>query len=185
MRKNILIYSILLISLIGISLFLTSNFLEESEDKMNDSLVKNIFQADQVKLKISFFDKKINFFIKSEMLNSLANSDYMRLFRPEINFDDNSELKIFGTSKNADYFYKSNIISFIETVKLSGLLNEIKFSGTLGDLKLNLDDNTAEISKGLEIIHKNNIYYADSILVDLSNKKILNSVNVRIESYND
>ena len=185
MQKNILIYSILLISLIGISLFLTSNFLEEPENEMNDPLVKNIFQADQVNLKISFFDKKINFFIKSEMLNSLANSDYMRLFRPEINFDDNSELKIFGTSKNADYFYKSNIISFIETVKLSGFLNEIKFSGTLGDLKLNLDDNTAEISKGLEIIYKNNIYYADSILVDLSDKKILNSVNVRIESSND
>ena len=178
MQKNILIYSILLISLIGISLFLTSNFLEEPENEMNDPLVKNIFQADQVNLKISFF-------VKSEMLNSLANSDYMRLFKPEMNFDDNSELKIFGSSKNADYFYKSNIINFIETVKLSGLLNQIKFSGTLGDLKLNLDDNTAEISKGLEIIYKNNIYYADSILVDLSDKKILNSVNVRIESSND
>ena len=83
MRKNILIYSILLISLIGISLFLTSNFLEESEDKMNDQLVKNIFQADQVKLKISFASKLIVLFVVSLIANSiilLANNNVVMGF---------------------------------------------------------------------------------------------------------
>ena len=55
MQRNIIIYSILLISLIGISLFLTSNFIVSSKDEVNDPIVKNIFQADEVSLKVFFF----------------------------------------------------------------------------------------------------------------------------------
>ena len=96
MRKSIIIYSILLVSLIGISLFLTSNFLDSSKANPNEVIVKNIFQADEVSLRISFNDTEIDFVIKSEMLNSLADSDFMRLFSPEIYFDNNKDLSIFG-----------------------------------------------------------------------------------------
>ena len=92
MQKNIIIYSILLINLIGISLFLTSNFIVSSKDEVNDPIVKNIFQADEVSLKVFFSDKTIDFSIKSEMLNSLADSDFMRLFNPKVNFDDKKTL---------------------------------------------------------------------------------------------
>ena len=77
MRKSIIIYSILLVCLIGISLFLTSNFLDSSKVNPNEVIVKNIFQADEVSLRISFDDTEIDFVIKSEMLNSLADSDFM------------------------------------------------------------------------------------------------------------
>ena len=116
MQRNIIIYSILLMSLIGISLFLTSNFIVSSKDEVNDPIVKNIFQADEVSLKVFFSDKTIDFSIKSEMLNSLADSDFMRLFSPKVNFDDKKNLKISGFSKNADFFYKSNIFVFDDTV---------------------------------------------------------------------
>ena len=87
MQRNIIIYSILLISLIGISLFLTSNFIDSEKNELTDPIVKNIFQADEVSLKVSFSDRTIDFSIKSQMLNSLADSDFMRLFNPEISFD--------------------------------------------------------------------------------------------------
>ena len=104
MRKSIIIYSILLVCLIGISLFLTSNFLDSSKANPNEVIVKNIFQADEVSLRISFNDTEIDFVLKSEMLNSLADSDFMRLFKPEIYFDNNKDLSIFGKSQNADFF---------------------------------------------------------------------------------
>ena len=185
MRKSIIIYSILLVCLIGISLFLTSNFLDSSKANPNKVIVKNIFQADEVSLRISFNDTEIDFVIKSEMLNSLADSDFMRLFKPEIYFDNNKDLSIFGKSQNADFFYKANIIEFEESTNFSGIFNDTEFSGRLGNLTINFKNNTAEISKGLELYHEGNIYLADSILIDLSLKKILNSVNVRFKTSND
>ncbi len=185
MRKSIIIYSILLVCLIGISLFLTSNFLDSSKVNPNEVIVKNIFQADEVSLRISFDDTEIDFVIKSEMLNSLADSDFMRLFSPEIYFDNNKDLSIFGKSQNADFFYKANIIEFKESTNFSGIFNDTEFSGSLGNLTINLKNNTAEISKGLELYHEGNIYLADSILIDLSLKKILNIVKFRIKTNND
>ena len=57
MQRNIIIYSILLISLIGISLFLTSNFIDSEKNELTDPVVKNIFQADEVSLKVFFSDR--------------------------------------------------------------------------------------------------------------------------------
>ena len=184
MQKNIIIYSILLISLIGISLFLTSNFIVSSKDEVNDPIVKNIFQADEVSLKVFFSDKTIDFSIKSEMLNSLADSDFMRLFNPKVNFDKKT-LKISGISKNADFFYKSNIFVFDDTVNFEGTFDDSKFKGVIGNLELNLSENTAKISEELKLFYEGQIYSADSILVDLSEKKILKSTNVRYETLND
>ena len=172
-------------SLIGISLFLTSNFIVSSKDEENDPIVKNIFQADEVSLKVFFSDKTIDFSIKSEMLNSLADSDFMRLFNPKVNFDDKKTLKITGISKNADFFYKSNIFVFDDTVNFEGTFDDSKFKGVIGNLELNLSENTAKISEELKLFYEGQIYSADSILVDLSEKKILKSTNVRYETLND
>ena len=127
MQRNIIIYSILLISLIGISLFLTSNFIDSEKNELTDPIVKNIFQADEVSLKVSFSDRTIDFSIKSQMLNSLADSDFMRLFNPEISFDNKKNLKILGISKTADFFYKSNVFKFNELVNFEGTFDNTKF----------------------------------------------------------
>lgn len=185
MQRNIIIYSILLISLIGISLFLTSNFIDSEKNELTDPVVKNIFQADEVSLKVSFSDRTIDFSIKSQMLNSLADSDFMRLFNPEISFDNKKNLKILGISKTADFFYKSNVFKFNELVNFEGTFDNTKFNGVIGKLELNLNDNTAEVSENLKLSFDGQIYSADSILVDLSERKILRSTNVRYETVND
>ena len=185
MRRNIIIYSILLISLIGISLFLTSNFIDSSKDEVNDLIVKNIFQADEVSLKVFFSDRTIDFSIKSKMLNSLADSDFMSLFNPKINFDNRKNLKISGISKNADFFYKSNIFKFDDSVNFEGTLDNTEFSGIIGKLEINLSENTAKVSEDLKLFFEDQIYSADSILVDLSERRILKSTNVKYETIND
>ena len=73
----------------------------------------------------------------------------------------------------------------VRAVIKARIFNDTEFSGRLGNLTINFKNNTAEISKGLELYHEGNIYLADSILIDLSLKKILNSVNVRFKTSND
>ena len=51
--------------------------------------------------------------------------------------------------------------------------------------ELNLNENTAEVSENLKLSFDGQIYSADSILVDLSERKILRSTNVRYEAVND
>ena len=89
------------------------------------------------------------------MLNSLADSDFMRLFNPKVNFDDKKTLKITGISKNADFFYKSNIFVFDDKVNFEGIFDDSKFNGVIGNLTRKIQ------SKYQSIIVGNEKHYLD------------------------
>ena len=181
MRKNLIIYSILLLSLAGVFLFLYSNYIDSSSQEFKENTVQNLFQADKVKLKVSFSDTKINFSIESEMLNSLANSNFMKLFQPEIYLSDELDFAISGNSKNAFFYYKSNLIEFKEIINFSGVFKKNLFSGTSENMIINFSENTIEVSKNLKINYLNSVYSADSIKIDLSKKLILDSSNIEFQ----
>ena len=181
MRKNLIIYSILLLSLAGVFLFLYSNYIDSSSQEFKENTVQNLFQADKVKLKVSFSDTKINFSIESEMLNSLANSNFMKLFQPEIHLSDELDFAISGNSKNAFFYYKSNLIEFEEIINFSGVFKKNPFSGSSEKMIINFSENTVEVSKNLKINYLNSVYSADSIKIDLSKKLILDSSNIEFQ----
>ena len=181
MRRNLIIYSILLLSLAGVLLFLSSNYIDSSNQEFEENTVQNIFQADKVKLKVSFSDTKIKFSIESEMLNSLANSNFMKLFQPEIHLSDELDFEISGNSKNAFFYYKSNLIEFKETINFSGVFKKNTFSGSSEKMIINFSENTVEVSKNLKISYLNSVYSADSIKIDLSKKLILDSSNIEFQ----
>ena len=181
MQRNLIIYSILLLSLAGVFLFLSSNYIDSSNIEFEENTVQNLFQADKVKLKVSFSDTKIKFLIESEMLNSLANSDFMKLFQPEIHLSDELDFEISGNSKNAFFYYKSNLIEFKEIINFSGVFKKNLFSGTSENMIINFSENTIEVSKNLKINYLNSVYSADSIKIDLSKKLILDSSNIEFQ----
>jgi len=181
MRKSLIIYSILLLSLAGVFLFLSSNYIDSSDQEFEENTVQNLFQADKVKLKVSFSDTKIKFLIESEMLNSLANSNFMKLFQPEIHLSDELDFEISGNSKNAFFYYKSNLIEFKEIINFSGVFKKNLFSGTSENMIINFSENTIEVSKNLKINYLNSVYSADSIKIDLSKKLILDSSNIKFQ----
>ena len=181
MQKNLIIYSILLLSLAGVFLFLYSNYIDSSSQEFKKNTVQNLFQADKVKLKVSFSDTKINFSIESEMLNSLANSNFMKLFQPEIYLSDEMDFEISGNSKNAFFYYKSNLIEFEEIINFSGSFKKNPFSGSSEKMIINFSENTVEVSKNLKINYLNSVYSADSIKIDLSKKLILDSSNIEFQ----
>ena len=88
-------------------------------------------------------------------------------------------------NSSADFFFKSNVFKFNELVNFEGTFDNIKFNGVIGKLELNLNENTAEVTENLKLSFDGQIYSADSILVDLSERKILRSTNVRYETVND
>ena len=53
------------------------------------------------------------------------------------------------------------------------------FSGSSEKMIINFSDNTLEVSKNLKINYLNSIYSADSIKIDLSEKLILDSSNIK------
>ena len=181
MRRNLIIYSILLLSLAGVFLFLSSNYIDSSNQEFEENTVQNLFQADKVKLKVSFSDTKIKFSIESEMLNSLANSNFMKLFQPEIHLSDELDFEISGNSKNAFFYYKSNLIEFEEIINFSGVFKKNPFSGSSEKMIINFSENTVEVSKNLKINYLNSAYSADSIKIDLSKKLILDSSNIKFQ----
>ena len=113
------------------------------------------------------------------MLNSLANSNFMKLFQPEIYLSDETDFKISGNSKNAFFYYKSNLIEFEEIINFSGSFKENPFSGSSEKMIINFSENTIEVSKNLKINYLNSFYTADSIKIDLSEKIILDSSNIK------
>ena len=181
MQRNLIIYSILLLSLAGVFLFLSSNYIDSSNIEFEENTVQNLFQADKVKLKVSFSDTKIKFLIESEMLNSLANSNFMKLFQTEIHLSDELDFEISGNSKNAFFYYKSNLIEFKEIINFSGVFKKNLFSGTSENMIINFSENTIEVSKNLKINYLNSVYSADSIKIDLSKKLILDSSNIEFQ----
>ena len=179
MRRNLILYSILLLSLAGVFLFLSSNYIDSSNQEFQENIVQNLFQADKVKLRVSFSDTKIKFSVESEMLNSLANSNFMKLFQPEIYLSDEMDFEISANSNNAFFYYKTNLIEFKEIVNFSGSFKKNPFSGSSEKMTINFSDNTVEVSKNLKINYLNSVYSADSIKIDLSEKLILDSSNIK------
>ena len=115
------------------------------------------------------------------MLNSLANSNFMKLFQPEIYLSDELDFAISGNSKNAFFYYKSNLIEFEEIINFSGVFKKNPFSGSSEKMIINFSENTVEVSKNLKINYLNSVYSADSIKIDLSKKLILDSSNIKFQ----
>ena len=78
MKKQIYLYLILLLTLVGISFFITSNFIQEDLDKKSSNL--EIFQAKEVNLNLNFFESDLDLNLKSSMINGLANSNTLKAF---------------------------------------------------------------------------------------------------------
>ena len=84
MSKQISIYLILLLTLAGISFFLTSNYIDKKIPS-KDNLDLEIFQAKDINLNLNFFGSDLKVNLKSSMLNGLANSSVLKTYKPKTN----------------------------------------------------------------------------------------------------
>ena len=123
MPKNIFFYTLLLLLLIGSSLFISSYFLSNNLEILEGKENTNtIFQAKGINLNLNFKNSNLSLKVSSEMINSKKNEKNLYVFEPSIQIKgDDTNLKI--NSKRAVILYDRNLIKLIEGIEIDGSLS--------------------------------------------------------------
>ena len=177
MKKQIYLYLILLLTLVGISFFITSNFIQEDLDKKSSNL--EIFQAKDVNLNLNFFESDLDLNLKSSMINGLANSNTLKAFEPIISIKDSiSSIKMY--SKSAEIIYDKNMIIIPDEFQFNGLFENQIFSGKGNKLEIDLSENLLFILGDFNFKFKSEEYFGKNISLDLEKKIIIGSEEFKI-----
>ena len=91
MLRQISIYSILFLSLVALTFFLSIYYSDETTESENENI--NIFQAKDVNLKLNSFGSDFDINLNSKMINGLSDSKILSIFNPIINLK-NSEIDV-------------------------------------------------------------------------------------------
>lgn len=161
MPKNIFFYTLLLLLLIGSSLFISSYFLSNNLEILEGKENTNtIFQAKGINLNLNFKNSNLSLKVSSEMINSKKNEKNLYVFEPSIQIKgDDTNLKI--NSKRAVILYDRNLIKLIEGIEIDGRLSRqnvkaktkkltvdlVEKSFFSEEIEMNLDDRTFIFNK--------------------------------------
>ncbi len=122
MPKSIFVYLVALFFLTGSILFITSFFLNSSDNEIENVNSEIIFEAKNISINLGFKDSNLNLKVKSSMVNSLKEEKNLYVYKPEIGLSGkNIDLKI--TSDNGKISYDKNIIQIENNILVSGKAN--------------------------------------------------------------
>lgn len=140
MPKNIFFYTLLLLLLIGSSLFISSYFLSNNLEILEGKENTNtIFQAKGINLNLNFKNSNLSLKVSSEMINSKKNEKNLYVFEPSIQIKgDDTNLKI--NSKRAVILYDRNLIKLIEGIKIDGSLSRQNVKAKTKKLTVDLEE---------------------------------------------
>ena len=140
MPKNIFFYTLLLLLLIGSSLFISSYFLSNNLEILEGKENTNtIFQAKGINLNLNFKNSNLSLKVSSEMINSKKNEKNLYVFEPSIQIKgDDTNLKI--NSKRAVILYDRNLIKLIEGIEIDGRLSRQNVKAKTKELTVDLEE---------------------------------------------
>ena len=183
MFKQISIYSILLLSLAALTLFLTTYYSDtESIESETENL--NIFQAKDVNLKLNSFDSDFDINLKSKMINGLSDSKILDIFDPIINLK-NSEIEMKISAENSELNYETNELFIPKKTTFKGRYFNKPFNGIADQIKFNLSQNKILFSGNLEVVFDDKEYKGKNIEINTKLKSIINSQNLSIKAIDD
>ena len=140
MPKNIFFYTLLLLLLIGSSLFISSYFLSNNPEILEgEENINTIFQAKGINLNLNFKNSNLSLKVSSEMINSKKNEKNLYVFEPSIQIKgDDTNLKI--NSKRAVILYDRNLIKLIEGIEIDGRLSRQNVKAKTKKLTVDLEE---------------------------------------------
>ena len=122
MPKSIFVYLVALFFLTGSILFITSFFLNSSDNEIENVNSEIIFEAKNISINLGFKDSNLDLKVKSSMVNSLKEEKNLYVYKPEIDLSGkNINLKI--TSDNGKISYDKNIVQIENNILVSGEAN--------------------------------------------------------------
>tara|TARA_Y100000816_G_scaffold267290_1_gene228570 strand:- start:3744 stop:4376 length:633 start_codon:yes stop_codon:yes gene_type:complete len=163
MPKSIFVYLVALFFLTGSILFITSFFLNSSDNEIENVNSEIIFEAKNISINLSFKDSNLNLKVKSSMVNSLKEERNLYVYKPEISLSgENINLKI--TSDNGKISYDKNIIQIENNILVSGEANEKAIKGSSDPIFINLNQRNLSSEKLILFIDEYKILLNEIIL---------------------
>ena len=163
MPKSIFVYLVALFFLTGSILFITSFFLNSSDNEIENVNSEIIFEAKNISINLGFKDSNLNLKVKSSMVNSLKEEKNLYVYKPEISLSGkNINLKI--TSDNGKISYDKNIIQIENNILVSGEANGKAIKGSSDPININLNQKNLYSEKLILFIDEYKILLNEIIL---------------------
>lgn len=182
MLRQISIYSILFLSLVALTFFLSIYYSDETTESENENI--NIFQAKDVKLKLNSFGSNFDINLSSKMINGLSDSKILSIFNPIINLK-NSEIEVSISAKNSELNYETNELFIPQKTTFKGKYFNMPFNGVADQIKFNLSQSKILFSGNLEVVFDGKEYKGKNIEINTKLKSIINSQNLSIKKIDD
>ncbi len=163
MPKSIFVYLVALFFLTGSILFITSFFLNSSDNEIENVNSEIIFEAKNISINLGFKDSNLDLKVKSSMVNSLKEEKNLYVYKPEIDLSGkNINLKI--TSDNGKISYDKNIVQIENNILVSGEANGKAIKGSSDPIYINLDQKNLSSEKLILFIDEYKILLNEIIL---------------------
>ena len=163
MPKSIFVYLVALFFLTGSILFITSFFLNSSDNEIENVNSEIIFEAKNISINLGFKDSNLNLKVKSSMVNSLKEEKNLYVYKPEIGLSGkNINLKI--TSDNGKISYDKNIIQIENNILVNGEANGKAIKGSSDPININLNQKNLSSEKLILFIDEYKILLNEIIL---------------------
>lgn len=138
MPKNIILYFVVLLLIIGSIFFLSSSFLNLQTDtnvKKNSEL---IFEAKDISINLNFRESELLLKVNSKLINSKKNEKNLYVFEPEVSITSNDKL-IKIKSKRGTILYDKNLVELNEGISMNGNIIGKKIFGETEKLVIDLN----------------------------------------------
>ena len=138
MPKNIILYFVVLLLIIGSIFFLSSSFLNLQPDtnvKKNSEL---IFEAKDISINLNFKESELLLKVNSKLINSKKNEKNLYVFEPEVSITGNDKL-IKIKSKRGTILYDKNLVELNEGISMNGNIIGKKIFGDTEKLVIDLN----------------------------------------------
>ena len=184
MYKQISIYIVLLLALIALTFFLTSYYVDSQSDQVKKNQNLNIFQAEDINLKLNFFESDFEITLKSKMINGLSNSKILTIFNPIINLK-NSDIEVEIISENSELNYGTEELFIPSKINFKGVYLDKPFTGEADQMNFYFLENRISFNKSLILIFDEKEYKGQNIEINTKDKSIIGSDKISINKVND
>ena len=184
MYKQISIYIVLLLALIALTFFLTSYYVDSQSDQVKKNQNLNIFQAEDINLKLNFFESDFEITLKSKMINGLSNSKILTIFNPIINLKD-SDIEVEIISENSELNYGTEELFIPNKINFKGVYLDKPFTGEADQMNFYFLENRISFNKSLILIFDEKEYKGQNIEINTKDKSIIGSDKISINKVND
>ena len=185
MGWRLIIYCVLFIALSGSFLFITI----ENETLSSEKNSSSIFNAKEIEIRSSSKNKEILYYIESEMINALSNSNNLSVFKPKIEINNKDDYLVKLSAIKGDFFFEKNQLDLSERINVNIIKDKEELDLFAEKVFVDIDKEYLS-STNLKLNHNDitfsgrEVYLSDEF-ISMSGNPIIFSKKDTFEGYSD